>query len=88
MLCSLKKVTDACRRPFHHSKSRRSCFNRVLYSRLAALGYFNCCYNLPFLRREGKLQHQTGHLEWSPELSKNSNVNDLFSGRGGVLTVL
>ena len=86
MLCSLKKITDACRRPFHRSKSRRSCFNRVLYSRLAALGYFNCCCCLS--KKGRKVTHQTGHLEWSPELSKNSNVNDLFSGRGGELTVL
>lgn len=93
---SLKKITNACRRTFLHGKSRRSLFNddnlswREIFQQSpgrvqAVLEHFNCRYCLS--QKGRKVTHQTGHLEWLHELSKNSDVNDLFSGRGGVLTV-
>lgn len=80
-----KKDHRCLQKTFSSQQIKEELFQQSLI--LAALGYFNCCFCLS--KKGRKVTHQTGHLEWSHELSKNSNVNDLFSGRGGVLlTVL
>lgn len=56
---------------------------------LAALVHFNCCYSLS---KKGRISSYTPNgalgMVTCAIKSKNSNVNDLFAGRGGVLTVL